>query len=385
VLNAIAAAVTAYLALWIVGDVFGIGGELRLFAASGLESLPFLPLCVLAYSARKAEWARMMTCGYWFVLVGGVALVVWLATLETLPSANGIRALKSGHGLLHGASLFRPGSLLIAPLSLYGVGAGVLIGLAGFHPAVRRVAAKVLPIEPDSFVHATALATVLGLTVVVFVPLLVLREPPLLVLSSVTEEMRNSDAGEGAELRSTVYEFLWLVPSTIVAVGYPVRRSSPEALRRLGFVTPKLWQVALGVALVPVVIGTMSVVDHWSESIWTRFDWPTTNTKAFDEMMRFAINPWGAVIVGVTAGVGEELAVRGVLQPRLGIVLSNLFFTGLHALQYNWDGLVSVFLIGLALGVVRKYTNTTTSAIVHGGYDFVLVMAEVLHAGLGHT
>jgi hypothetical protein len=385
VLTAIAAAATAYLALWIVGDLFGIGGELRLFAASGLESLPFLPLCVLAYSANRAEWARVITCGYWFVLVGGIALVVWLATLETLPSAAGIRSLRSGGGLLNNPSLFRSGSLLIAPLSLYGVGAGVLIGMAGFHPAVRRVAAKVLPIDPNSFVGATALATVLGLTVVAFVPLLVLKEPPLLLLSSVTEEIKNGDATEGAELRSTVYEFLWLVPSTIVAVGFPLRRSFPEALHRLGFVAPKVWQVALAVILVPVVIGTMSVVDHWTEYIWTRFDWPTTDAKKFDEMMRFAINPWGAVIVGITAGVGEELAVRGVLQPRLGILLSNLFFTSLHALQYNWDGLLSVFLIGLALGVVRKYTNTTTSAVLHGGYDFVLVMEAVRQAGLGHT
>jgi membrane protease YdiL (CAAX protease family) len=385
VLTAIAAAATAYLALWIIGDLFGVGGELRLFAVSGLESLPFLPLCVLAYTARRAEWARAVTCGYWFVLVGGAALMAWLATLETLPSADGIRSLKSGGGVLNGGQLFRAGSLLIAPLSLYGVGAGVLIGLAGFHPSVRRMAARVLPIDADSFVDATALATVLGLTVIAFVPLLVLGEPPLLLLSSVTEEIKNSDGGEGAELRSTVYGFLWLVPSTIVAVGYPLRRSFPEALQRLGFVKPKFWQAALGVVLVPVVVGTMSVVDHWTEAVWTRFDWPTTDSKTFDQMMRFAINPWGAVVVGITAGVGEELAVRGVLQPRLGIVLSNLFFTSLHALQYNWDGLVSVFLIGLALGVIRKYTNTTTSAMVHGGYDFVLVMAEVLHAGLGHT
>ncbi|MCX7861282.1 MAG: hypothetical protein N2385_14415 [Chloroflexus sp.] len=41
------------------------------------------------------------------------------------------------------------------------------------------------------------------------------------------------------------------------------------------------------------------------------------------------------MVIGVTAGLGEELGVRGVLQPRLGIWLSNLFFTSLHAFQYN--------------------------------------------------
>ena len=62
------------------------------------------------------------------------------------------------------------------------------------------------------------------------------------------------------------------------------------------------------------------------------------------------------------------------MQPRLGILLSNLLFTALHAWQYNWDGLLSVFLIGLVLGVIRKKTNTTTSAVVHGTYDFTLIM-----------
>jgi len=89
------------------------------------------------------------------------------------------------------------------------------------------------------------------------------------------------------------------------------------------------------------------------------------------------LSPPGAIVIGVTAGLGEELAVRGVLQPRLGILLSNVFFTSLHALQYNWDGLLSVFLLGLVLGVIRQRTNTTTSAITHGTYDAILVLLSL--------
>ncbi len=85
-------------------------------------------------------------------------------------------------------------------------------------------------------------------------------------------------------------------------------------------------------------------------------------------------------MIGVTAGVGEEMVVRGVLQPRLGILVSNLFFVGLHAFQYGFDALLSVFIIGLILGIVRARTNTTTSAIAHGTYDFILVMISALQA-----
>jgi membrane protease YdiL (CAAX protease family) len=83
-------------------------------------------------------------------------------------------------------------------------------------------------------------------------------------------------------------------------------------------------------------------------------------------------------VIGVTAGLGEELAVRGVLQPRLGILLPNLLFASLHALQYNFEGLLSVFLVGLILGLIRRRTNTSTSAIVHGAYDFWLIMLTVV-------
>src|SRR4029453_17037116 len=96
--------------------------------------------------------------------------------------------------------------------------------------------------------------------------------------------------------------------------------------------------------------------------------WPQTDENAFGELLKFAMSPIGAAVIGITAGLGEELAVRGVLQPRMGILLSNLFFTALHAFQYNWDALLVVFFVGLVLGLIRKRTNTTTSAIVHGTY-----------------
>jgi len=81
-----------------------------------------------------------------------------------------------------------------------------------------------------------------------------------------------------------------------------------------------------------------------------------------------------ATIAAVVAGFGEELVFRGVLQPRLGILLPALMFTAVHALQYNFDALLQVFFLGIVFGVIRRRTNTTTSAIIHGGYDFVLLL-----------
>jgi membrane protease YdiL (CAAX protease family) len=141
-------------------------------------------------------------------------------------------------------------------------------------------------------------------------------------------------------------------------------------------VVPRLWQVAFGLGLAIVLAVVMSLADAGIGQLWDLLHWPRTDEKAFEQLFKSMANPIGAIVIAITAGIGEELFTRGILQPRLGIVLSNLFFTALHALQYNWDALLSVFVVGLVLGFVRKKTNTSTSAIVHGTYDFLLVMAS---------
>jgi membrane protease YdiL (CAAX protease family) len=49
-------------------------------------------------------------------------------------------------------------------------------------------------------------------------------------------------------------------------------------------------------------------------------------------------------------------------------------FTSVHAFQYDFDALLLVFLLGVVFGFIRNKTNTTTCALIHGGYDCVLVL-----------
>jgi membrane protease YdiL (CAAX protease family) len=132
---------------------------------------------------------------------------------------------------------------------------------------------------------------------------------------------------------------------------------------------------------VALALAAIFVIDPGINWIWQTLGWQTTDTAAFDRLLSNLITPVGAVVIGVTAGLGEELQVRGLLQPRLGLLASNLVFTGLHAFQYGVDALLSVFIVGTILGVVRARSNTSTSAIVHGTYDFFLVMVTVLFPG----
>lgn len=363
--------------------MFFVGGFWTRFAAAGLQSLPFLLLAVLAYAGEQKREFRALAFAYFvlLMLLAGVLCLLLSAGGVIRPEVFAVHKDEAGQAVSAAVQKdsFYPGGprqLFEIAAAYFGIG---LLGLCLFLPNVRRSVAGLLPTYADSFVHAIAVATVVTLIALLFVPLMVLGQPPVLLLfqhlagSPPLEGMSNAD-----QMIDTLAGLVWLVPSAILAVGYPYARTIRESLVRVGLVRPTVAQVVFAVVAALALVYVMTGVDHAISWFWRLMDWPATDTKTFEELMKFGFSLWGALVIGVTAGLGEELFARGVLQPRLGIVLSNLLFTAAHALQYNWDGLVSVFLIGLVLGVIRKKTNTTTSAIVHGTYDFTLLYGTYL-------
>ena len=81
------------------------------------------------------------------------------------------------------------------------------------------------------------------------------------------------------------------------------------------------------------------------------------------------------MLIGVTAGIGEEITLRGGLQPRLGIALTSLLFAALHV-QYSWFGMLLVFTLGVTLGIIRSRANTTAAIVVHGLYDMLALVTS---------
>jgi membrane protease YdiL (CAAX protease family) len=79
-------------------------------------------------------------------------------------------------------------------------------------------------------------------------------------------------------------------------------------------------------------------------------------------------------VLGLSAGIGEELTMRGALQPRLGLAATALLFASLHV-QYSWFGITVIFLLGLVLGLLRKHTNTSVAMAVHALYDMAAVLS----------
>jgi membrane protease YdiL (CAAX protease family) len=78
-----------------------------------------------------------------------------------------------------------------------------------------------------------------------------------------------------------------------------------------------------------------------------------------------------ALATAIFAGVGEETLIRGAVQPALGIFPAAILHGILHAQFAHAPILIiQVALWSCVMGVVKKYTNTTTTIIGHAGFNF---------------
>lgn len=348
-----------------------LGGELGQFVNIGAQYLPFLLLALLGTLGIHYEWARWVSYAFALMLQGMVGFVVVtyavLGVMEGPPTPGNLNISPEGFIQI----------LLVLALTivLFGLCTAVLL------PAVRRWLARWMPIDPEKHTHTIALWVVLFMTTTAFGQLIVLGgQPPMLTAintGAISAEAlgERSDLGRSLDL---IYGLIWMMPLAFVAAGYPLTRSLGASLERLGLVVPSWRQVAFALAAAVGLALLMNGFGWLIEQVWGWFGWSLTDAEAFETLLGGLVSPTGALVIGVTAGLGEELAVRGLLQPRLGLLLSNLAFTSIHGYQYGFDALLVVFLLGLLLGVVRQRTNTTTAAIIHGTYNALIILVGAL-------
>jgi uncharacterized protein len=350
-----------------------VGGAIADFMLAGVQVMPFAVLAFLAYLALYHTWARLVSIIWLGIVLFGLAGVALLLTLALFFSQSGVLSPSGGTPNLAAPVLPPGGAARLGLVALWN-GVGLVVAGLALLPAARRNAARLLPIEPSRHVHGIALSLVLGATMINLGQLLALGgRPSMLEMVALIPEQSATQ-----QLLGIVYPFLWNVPGAIIAAGWPVARRFRGAVRRLGLVRPTVRWIATGIVVGLAMVVGATVLDTAISAIWNILGWERTDMSAFENLLGAAMSPVGAVLIGVTAGLGEEMIIRGALQPRLGIILSNLFFTNLHAYQYSWDGLLSVFVVGAVLGVVRARSNTTTSSVAHGVYNFTLVMISVL-------
>jgi uncharacterized protein len=294
-------------------------------------------MVVVANAAVGKHWASHATG----ILAGLTAGVTFLVGALDLAGAGLIQLGSSGQPL--------------------GIDAGIMATAAvaatlAAKPVRDRVA-RLLPIDPDNPVHAYALVLAVILlgtqaATILFIDVLAVdqSQPPLALGDLIASE----------------------TPFLIVAlagVGLFTRRNASEAALRLGLTRPAWWQITLAIAAAGAFFAFIQGADQLSHALTPHV--ASQVDKTTQHLFGGLGGPVGIAALALLPGICEEILFRGALQPRLGLLATALLFASIHT-QYglSFDAL-SVFVVALGLGVIRKYTNTTTSCVCHVSYNLL--------------
>ncbi len=356
--------------LWLsAADILtGDAGE---FVLAGGMVAPFVILALLAFAGEQYSRVRYIAVA-WLL---GILFCLWAVTfmLTIAPVAT---FSMDDEALVPALDALSPAFVGIALLVSLGAGLGAL---AGFSRWFRGQLARVLPFDPDSFTHTVALVCVLALIAMPLVPLLVTGNAPLLN-ADLQEVLGIGKEESGSSVKLDAFTLIWTVIGSFFLVGLWIRKDMKSTLGRLGLVRPTARQVILGIVSGIMLVGVFWIIDDLLAAFFLAAGITITDETLVNNLFMASFTPLAAVVASVSAGLGEELSIRGVIQPRFGILISALVFASLHAYQYAWDGVIGVFLAGICFGLLRHYTNTSTSAISHGIYDltlFTLIMAGI--------
>jgi hypothetical protein len=239
--------------------------------------------------------------------------------------------------------------------------AAVVCAALALPPLARIVASAFFGRGPGS--HTGRLAASLAVGV------LLLPLPIRLVFDELLPMFR-STGRPLVEIGALVGQLAGEVGIALAAVGLGVSRDLRGVRDRLGLggMGPREWLLAVaGLA----AVGGFNSGMEWLERAWFPALW--REDQAMGQLIAGDILPATAIVLGVSAGVGEELVVRGALQPRAGLFWASVLFAAAHV-QYTWFGMLVVAGLGIVLGLVRQHANTTTAIVVHAAYDIIAAL-----------
>jgi uncharacterized protein len=333
--------------------------------------LPFLALVVVANVAERHRVAPYRVADPQLNELASVVIRYAPEALLTIVNVSlmglGILAAVAGQIGLLTAAPGTGGTLL----DINWVGAAATMFLTGalaFLPLLRPVRvwlARRLDIDPDSDVHMTALAFAayqIGLSL----------SQLALIGSLETLAATGLVLDEWDILLSGIPLFLF----ALLGIGLWIRRSGAGAAHRLGLVRPTARQLLA----VPALILLFLAVDYAVAEVWSAID--PAGYSLLDEFTESLYGnlatATGALVLGLSAGISEEILFRGAVQPRLGLLLATFLFTIGHIQPGVTPVTVEVFFIGLVLGITRSRANTTTAILVHAGYNAIGTLIEML-------
>ena len=303
---------------------------------------------------QEADYGRYFD---WFLLIINVGLGLMGLLYMFLPS--GILARLQADGAIQGVDLQRIGIGFFCM--------GVWGGLISVQQ-VRRVLANWLPLSETRAVHTLALALsgyVVGYTITT-------------LAATGLEDL--AETAVATDLTLVVGQQLLFAVIAFLGVGLFTRRRDEEVRIRLGLKRLTGYQLGQGV----IIIGALVVV-QWVTG-FVSFLLNPEQLELVDGISGTLLGEfdtvWEWFALALSAGIGEELLFRGALQPVLGLWVTAVIFAVAH-IQYGFSAItVGIFIIGVALGYVRRYGGTTMAIFVHFGYNFVLGLLTLLAQSL---
>ncbi len=321
-----------------------------------MDTLILLPFVLGAWLANYAEehsQARPL-------------MLILLSLINLLLIATGFLVMVAGRLMGGDDVMLPPGmpSVNFVAVGLAAIGTG-LVAFLPMIPFVRRVLAWRMPLNPQSIVHTTALVYAvyfLGNSAATL---------PLIGALAEDEELARQVLGglSPADAWATGIVFALLA---LAGVGLFVRRNVRQTLDRLGVhrLNRRQW-VWAGATLAVLLTIEISISVVWERLDPAGFQRVGGLTDAFISSF---LSPWGAVTVGLAAGIGEELLFRGALQPRFGLLSTALLFTLAHVQYTVSPALLAIFVVAMGLGILRARVNTTACIAVHAAFNFLQVI-----------
>jgi CAAX protease family protein len=242
------------------------------------------------------------------------------------------------------------------------VGLLMLVALAAsllyLNPRVQEVVARRVPLRPGSPVNYVAVSLALllfafqlGTQLTVDVLGLLAKSPPFTLADLLVQEIP-------------------LIVIAVLGVGFLVRRSWSETVDRLGLrLLRRTWWVYALVAVV-AFLAVGYGIDQLAA--WLSPDTQKRVNDASQVVFHSLSNPGAVVLLGLTAGVSEELIFRGAMLPRFGVLATSLLFAAVHTQYGITFATLEVFVIGLGLGWLRLRAGTLACIASHAGYDIIV-------------
>jgi len=340
-----------------------------------LTILLFVPFAFILWLANlalrkqiegQAETARTLR---WVSYVLLVALYLGFISLGLLLQTIGFLVRGTSAVDLPVGTVMGPERIPAFALSLWAPG---LLGLVLLLRPMRRLFARLTPLDPDNPVQAIALS---------YIALVVLNLAVTLGigLDNLAQMMQqNAAAGNKFNPVPSIWaQDIMLFLLGLIGVGWLSRTNLGAVLRRLGIVRPRLIQIGIGAGVGLLMVPIILLLEYLFSQIGIR---PSSGAEHLSEQLigPLASSVPGILTLGLAAALGEETIFRGALLPRFGLVLTTLVFALMHS-QYGISiSTLLVFGVGLVLGLMRMRFNTTTSMTAHAIYNMALGLLSML-------